>query len=430
MARRRTSALPVERRRSARAVAMAAGSLLSGAARLVAADVDCGSPATPLDASQRAWCCAMRGIGCGAAVEGPDGHYDCEDGHDRWEVSWSSRQKDWCCRHTGRACDPYDCTEGAPQFWTSSKKGYCCAHKGIYCEEVDGVPANQDDRYDCNDGLADWEFRWASKKKAWCCQQQAIPTCDAFDCRAELGGAPWPAKKAKWCCEYRQSGCPSQPTTTRPITFDCSLSVQSWETEWTLDRKTWCCQQRGVACDPFDCEPKASNLMAQWSPRKISWCCRHRGEGCPTTTPPPPLPSEYGGHGGDDLDCKFNLAKAVTLWSPGKKVICCIREGRGCPQTEDLDALPAAEASPLRLNEVGVLQVSEGGGRSALRVVTAERVGNSFGAVVSARIPLFALALAFAAAAFGRKVTLRRAASSRSCSSAHVALRAEPLEHC
>lgn len=125
-------------------------------------------------------------------------------------------------------------------------------------------------------------------------------------------------------------------TTTAP--YDCNAGLDAWETEWALGKKTWCCQVQGRACDAFNCVPSAKNPITGWPLSKSRWCCKHHSVSCPVSTSRPPLPSEYGGLGGNDLNCMLDLQVAAQMWSPQKKIICCVREGKGCPELHDLDA--------------------------------------------------------------------------------------------
>jgi len=257
-------------------------------------------------------------------------------------------KKSWCCKRSGRACDPYDCREGvgvANSKWTPAKEAWCCQEKGVRCTTTTPAP------YNCLDRLSTWEHSWDGGKKAWCCKKQAIPTCDPFDCKVgaplQIGSPAWPADKRDWCCRHRSVGCTTTPD-PRLAKFDCKAELDNWEEDWLADKKTWCCQNMNQACDAYNCFPGFANRVDTWPVIKKQWCCQHRSEGCPATTRRPPLPSEYGGIGGDDLNCMYQLEVAKTMWSPQKKVLCCTRENKGCPERP---ARKFEATQPLRLSE-------------------------------------------------------------------------------
>jgi hypothetical protein len=43
-----------------------------------------------------------------------------------------------------------------------------------------GADADGDSKYDCNDGLADWEDEWIMSKALWCCKHEKLGCLDEF----------------------------------------------------------------------------------------------------------------------------------------------------------------------------------------------------------------------------------------------------------
>jgi len=333
---------------------------------------DCGAGLSTTDSwpsAKRAWCCENKGQGCIANLQASD-LFDCEDGYDKWEMSWILDKKIWCCKHQAMACDPYDCSEtegvgGMP--WTSSKQVWCCSEQGVGC-----TTAGSSLQFDCEDGLDDWEHVWGADKQAACCQAGAI-TCASSPGSAPASGpasrlppslpppspafVPWspalPIPVAALGMAVAPSPSPTtsatSTATTVPATYDCLPGDTDWEKLWTGEQKTWCCQRKGFACDPFNCIPGPgfSNQVTDWPVDKITWCCQNRGEGCQVPIRQTLQPSDYGFAGADDLDCLLNLENAKTLWRPAKKVTCCVKENRGCPEL--LGGSLAEAISPLRL---------------------------------------------------------------------------------
>jgi len=75
----------------------------------------------------------------GRGSNSTDGYnFDCEDGYEDWQGTWSYTKQEWCCSNTGRACPtvPFDCDVGwetAGAYWEPDKKGWCCAHYARGC---------------------------------------------------------------------------------------------------------------------------------------------------------------------------------------------------------------------------------------------------------------------------------------------------------
>ena len=42
--------------------------------------------------------------------------HNCDLNYEHWELGWTDVKKRYCCDTVGRACDPYDCSEGLEQW--------------------------------------------------------------------------------------------------------------------------------------------------------------------------------------------------------------------------------------------------------------------------------------------------------------------------
>jgi len=111
--------------------------------------------------------------------------YDCTAGYLDWQSLWSVDKQNFCCEHSGRACQTtsrssttlpprpyvYDCRAGEQNWqagWSVSKKAYCCTHAGTGCPEQPTTSAP----YDCEAGFWNWQKGWSDGKKVWCCQNE------------------------------------------------------------------------------------------------------------------------------------------------------------------------------------------------------------------------------------------------------------------
>merc|ERR1712048_565453 len=70
---------------------------------------------------------------------------------------------------------------------------------------------------------------------------------------------------------------------------NCEADLSTWESSWSLTKKTWCCNHEGHGCGPsttivmFDCFTtfaKFRNGQQSWSGAKRAWCCKHHNRGC------------------------------------------------------------------------------------------------------------------------------------------------------
>lgn len=182
------------------------------------ASAGAGAPGATLATTERP------AVGAGAAgeaagearevgeVEAGGQLYKCQDGSvDNWGVG----KKDWCCQQVSFGCregseDPghFDCGAGPPGLWAEAKAKHCCKTHDLGCPTL--APPKRD--FDCKDIPAGGREAWPPEKRSF---------CDAQDEEEE-----------------------------EDVEHDCSKNLRSWVTEWTPDKKAWCCRHKHVACPP------------------------------------------------------------------------------------------------------------------------------------------------------------------------------------
>merc|ERR1740139_1085703 len=106
-------------------------------------------------------------------VSGSREEFDCYKDYDRWRVSWSLDQMDYCCDKYNRGCvdvaptpaPVYDCAAGIDAWklgWSEDKQTWCCVNENKGCT----TPAP----YDCKAGDRWWKQEWSSSKQEFCCK--------------------------------------------------------------------------------------------------------------------------------------------------------------------------------------------------------------------------------------------------------------------
>lgn len=125
--------------------------------------------------------------------------------------------------------------------------------------------------------------------------------------------------------------------------FDCETNFATCQLRWSKRQEEFCCSTVGRCCmepdrfedptpppgpvgpvDPFNCADGALNWRSEWSVEKKEWCCKIHDKGCPAN-----------GEGWDAVpaaqyDCNAGFANWVKGWSIPKKVWCCNSAQKGC----------------------------------------------------------------------------------------------------
>lgn len=108
---------------------------------------------------------------------------------------------------------------------------------------------------------------------------------EAFDCEAGLlrWQSGWSIQKKTWCCNHKNRGC-AITSTGEP--YECQAGLSNWKAGWSRGKKLWCCTMKNLGCpelktsEPFDCNAGFINWQNGWAPAKKSWCCAHYNKGC------------------------------------------------------------------------------------------------------------------------------------------------------
>jgi len=76
--------------------------------------------------------------------------------------------------------------------------------------------------------------------------------------------------------------------------YNCASDLASYKASWSKEKKEWCCNVHGKACDAnqsngwylavgaisYDCNVGFENWVKGWSPKKADWCCSHGTSSC------------------------------------------------------------------------------------------------------------------------------------------------------
>merc|ERR1712039_1133193 len=90
-------------------------------------------------------------------------------------------------------------------------------------------------------------------------------------------------------------GCPTTPRPPAPMVrgavdpFNCADGEANWPSEWSTEKKQWCCPHHGKGCGQdaevpaaqYECNSAFANWVKAWSEGKKAWCCSHGVKSCP-----------------------------------------------------------------------------------------------------------------------------------------------------
>jgi len=138
-----------------------------------------------------------------------------------------------------------------------------------------------------------------------------------------------------------------------PTGVDCVTDRESWQMSWSPTKQAYCCRATGFGCmvttpppfvnpgpsgpvgpvDPFNCAEGFSSWESDWSEDKKTWCCNIHGRGC----------NSRGEVAASSYDCNAGHDNWVKAWSTGKKTWCCQTFHTGCPQDAALNEGQASQ---------------------------------------------------------------------------------------
>ncbi|CAK9116535.1 unnamed protein product [Durusdinium trenchii] len=65
------------------------------------------------------------------------------------------------------------------------------------------------------------------------------------------------------------------------ITFHCDVDLQNANAAWSREKREWCCENLGIACEEdFHCDVALRNYERAWSLAKKKFCCKTAGVAC------------------------------------------------------------------------------------------------------------------------------------------------------
>jgi len=210
---------------------------------------------------------------------------------------------------------------------------------------------------DCDTGFETWEKSW-SQERSWRCCEHYGRGCPATSARPGLPPLALPPALPRTLPPPPPPAAPPtmrpppptmKTTTRRPPVLHAPALVRSTRppvrhelfnctgntTDWSADRRAWCCRTHKLGCDPFNCAIDFAYWQTRWSMPKRAWCCRFHHRGCPGDEhkgcePAPPV--TFPLH-----DCEAGYANWVRGWSAAKRVWCCKHSGRACEPTPGVD---------------------------------------------------------------------------------------------
>mmetsp|Transcript_9997 Transcript_9997/g.21995 ORF Transcript_9997/g.21995 Transcript_9997/m.21995 type:complete len:369 (-) Transcript_9997:180-1286(-) len=185
--------------------------------------------------------CQMSELDCGVWMQTtttPPPNFDCDSGFLRWQEIWTDQKKDWCCLKHGRGCKglpqdpPEDCSQDKENWegWSPWKKNFCCGHTGFACEH-----------FDCGSDLASWQTSWSPDKKRWCCETHLAGCTDQAVLVADL----------------------TDLKNHQPHEHDCTDWFLHWGLGWAEDKKTWCCAHEQLGCASGDVDQPVNWFMKE-----------------------------------------------------------------------------------------------------------------------------------------------------------------------
>lgn len=307
--------------------------------------------------------CTIGAVSLGGHTPLPD-IWDCRAMLTHWE-SWAEEKKLWCCAHDPEArsvCGHYAAAHSSVSCNANTAGGMACqfpfqwhgeTHNSCYiesnrfggepwCIRVDGTWAacdcgpghgehtdithvthvhpghyhhSQDHHhYDCENK----DTAWSNTKRQWCCAQTEgcnSTGSEPFDCTADLETweHDWSLQKKSWCWDTDQQ--------VDDDMFDCDKGLENADRGWSADKKDWCCSHKHKGCEQFfNCDLGLENWETAWNATKKKWCWDHEQKGYSKL-----------------YNCHDQLANFSEAWTSQKKVWCCANEHLGCGETYDCE---------------------------------------------------------------------------------------------
>jgi len=226
------------------------------------------------------WCCKSIGIHCPQPTQAPD-KYNCSLGLNNWRLEWSPQKKKWCCDHRRQGCPaPGTAVQVHLPARPPPPKPPPLAPPPLIVQPppplqpaaVPPVPTLQQpppaaaaaaprppDPFNCAVDAAEWQNKWAPRKKVWCCDVHHLHCPEPPPGTPLLRGQPLPGAKPApgpnalppaFAVPTLPPAVTAAPpllgsTATRP---NCQIGLSSWRTSWSPAKRDWCCRHAQLGC--------------------------------------------------------------------------------------------------------------------------------------------------------------------------------------
>mmetsp|Transcript_79195 Transcript_79195/g.208475 ORF Transcript_79195/g.208475 Transcript_79195/m.208475 type:complete len:514 (+) Transcript_79195:2-1543(+) len=278
--------------------------------------------------------------------------YECKVEHSNWTRDWDVEHKSWCCLHEKKACPPdrgYDCGEHVERWnttWSLGKQHYCCGWTLVGCTATSTTTSTttltttstKTSTATSTETLTTTKtstgtLSTTSKTSSMTLTKTTTHTTTVTLTKAKTLTNTHTTASTHTATEQSTTSSKVATTTTdKPTTttenkqkdlqvskeaaavstsskpqvsttlYDCEYQLQKWDTEWSPNKKAYCCTKYDFGCEktttrvPYDCEYELEDWQYLWDQTKKDWCCQHEDIGCKdqeqkTTQPPPPMPT-------------------------------------------------------------------------------------------------------------------------------------------
>mmetsp|Transcript_37944 Transcript_37944/g.95288 ORF Transcript_37944/g.95288 Transcript_37944/m.95288 type:complete len:1714 (+) Transcript_37944:79-5220(+) len=128
-----------------------------------------------------------------------------------------------------------------------------------------------DSKFNCSQGVDNWEWGWSADKKVWCCENEGVGCNEGADrvynCHEDVDDLEdkWSDKKKAWCCEHHDIGCENEAKIQVDTSFLCKGATMVTE-----------------ACNSFECDVSMIDCeYGEWTDWSVCTKCdgqraRHR----------------------------------------------------------------------------------------------------------------------------------------------------------
>eukprot|EP00929_Paragymnodinium_shiwhaense_P042725 TRINITY_DN22067_c4_g3_i1.p1 TRINITY_DN22067_c4_g3~~TRINITY_DN22067_c4_g3_i1.p1 ORF type:complete len:1877 (-),score=416.06 TRINITY_DN22067_c4_g3_i1:175-5805(-) len=222
----------------------------------------------------------MRRQGCHAGADAgcEDVPYDCREGLEHWEASWSVAKAQWCCIQMHIGCTDMHTDRSAPWATPSVSStpvdGTLRKTSLMEQQELESAVHNNTAHnthhehhksvtFDCDEGLDMADLGWSDFKKEYCCLHEK-KGCKDTSRQAHSRehrrhhGHHHALLSEKATLEEMQKKL-EQESPNDP--FDCQQGINAWEAQWSVAKRDWCCKNRRMGCSVDAAKAEDSGLL-------------------------------------------------------------------------------------------------------------------------------------------------------------------------